>query len=105
MSKSIKKTVRVVIEKEIEVEIMPSMFGSMTEEQFIADWRRCLWEIEDMNEIITHAATMAACYGSGMEHDGLGLVGYHHMTYPRVPDVKFREISEDIEAEILAEEC
>lgn len=98
----LKKTIRVTIEKEIEVELMPSMFGDMSEEQFIAEWRKGLWKIEGMEDVIKHAACMAASFGSGMEHDGIGLVGYYHTTYPRVPDVKFREISLDIETEILS---
>jgi len=97
----LKKTVRVTIEKEIEIELMPSMFGDMTEEQFLAEWRKSLWQIEGMDDVIKQAAVMAACYGAGMTHDGLGLVDYDHATYPRVPDVKFREVSEDIETEIL----
>ena len=97
----IKKTVRVTIEKEIEIELMPSMFGDMTEEQFIAEWRKSLWEIKSMDDVVIHAAVMAASYGNGMTHAGIGLVDFHHATYPRVPDVKFREICEDIETEIL----
>lgn len=97
----IKKTVRVMIEKEIEIELMPSLLGPMSEEQFIAEWSTSLWPIESMDDVIKHAACMAANYGSGIEHDGLGLLGYHNMDYPRIPDVKFREISEDIETEFL----
>lgn len=97
----IKKTVRVTIEKEIEIELMPSMLGPMSTEQFIEEWQNSLWQIEGMDDVIKHAAVMAATFGGGVTHDGLGLVDYDHATHPRVPDVKFREISEDIETEIL----
>lgn len=98
---TIKKTVRVTIEKEIEVELTPAMFGPFTEAEFIAEWQKSLWPIEGMDDVVKHAALMAATYGSGYTLDGLGLIGFHDMTYPRVPDVKFREISEDTETEIL----
>ncbi len=97
----IKKTVRVTIEKEIEIELMPSMFIGMSKEEFIAEWKKGLFPVEGMDDIIEHAAAMAAEYGSGYELDGLGLIGYDHMTNPRIPDVKFREIYSDIETEIL----
>lgn len=97
----IKRTVRVTIEKEIEIEIMPSMFGGMTEEEYLADFRNGLWEVESMDDVVKYAARMAAYYGGGMQHDGLGLLDAHYSTHPRVPDVKFREISDESEEEIL----
>lgn len=96
----IKKTVRVTIEKEIEIELTPTFFGGMTEEQIIAEWNKSLWPIEGMDDVIEHAAVMAATYGDGYTLDGLGLIGNVHTTFPRIPDVKFREVYEDVEAEI-----
>ena len=98
---TIKKTVRVTIEKEIEIELTPTFFGDMSEEQIIAEWNKSLWPIEGMDDVIKFAAVMAATHGDGYSLDGLGLLGGMHTTYPRVPDVKFREIYEDIETEIL----
>lgn len=95
-----KKTVRVTIEKEIAIELMPSMFGDFTEEQFINQWRKGLWEIKGIDDVVKFAACMAAIYGEGT-HDGIGFLAYDHTTIPRVPDVKFNVINEDVETEIL----
>lgn len=97
---TIKKTVRVTIEKEIEIELTPTFFGEMTEEQIIAEWNKSLWPIESLDDVIKHAAVMAATYGDGHTLDGLGFIGGFHTTHPRVPDVKFREIYEEVETEI-----
>lgn len=97
----IKRTVRVTIEKEIEVELMPSMFGGMTEEEFLAEFRKGLWNVETIDDVAKYAARMAATVGSGVEHDGIGLLSYHYSSYPKEPDVKFREIIDECEEEIL----
>lgn len=97
----IKRTVRVVIEKEIEIELMPSMFGGMTEEEYLADFRKGLWDVDSIDDVVKYAARMAAYYGGGMQHDGLGLLDAHYSTHPRVPDVKFRDISDECEEELL----
>lgn len=99
--KPIKRTVRVTIEKEIEIELMPSLFGDMTEEEYLADFRKGLWYVESMDDVVKYAARTAAYYGGGGEHDGLGLLAADYSTHPRVPDVKFREISDESEEEIL----
>lgn len=98
---TIKKTVQVTIVKCLEIEIMPSMFGGMTEAEYLAEFRKSLWEVENMDDVIKFAARMAACYGAGVQHDGIGWVGYDTRATMPVPDVKFREIGEDIEEEIL----
>lgn len=98
---TIKRTVRVTIEKEFEIELPPTFFGSMTEKEYLAEFRKGLWAVESIDDVIKYAARMAAYYGGGMEHDGLGLLDSHHSTYPRVPDVKFRELMDESEEEIL----
>jgi len=98
---SIKRTVRVVIEKEIEIELMPTFFGSMTEEEYLAEFRNGLWNVESMDDAIKYAARMAATVGSGYEYDGLGLLSHYYSTNPRESDVKFREILDECEEEIL----
>lgn len=98
---SIKRIVKVTIEKEIEIELTPSMFGGMTEEEFIAQWRKSLWDIDSIDDVVTHAASLAADGGIGGLYDGLGLINNHDSTYPRVPDVKVRIIEENSDAEIL----
>lgn len=95
-----KCTVRVTIEKEIEVELTPSVFHNMTEQEYLDEFRKGLWHVDSMDDVVKYAAEMAACTGSGYNHDGLGLVAYDHTTYPRVPYVKFREIDSYVESEI-----
>ena len=97
----IKKTVRVTIVKELEIELMPSVFGDMTDEQYLAEFRKGLWDVENIDEVIKYAARMAACNHIGYEHDGIGLLDHSTSTYPRVPDVKVTEIDEEIEEEIV----
>lgn len=97
----IKKRVRVTIVKDLEIEIMPSMFGGMTEAQYIEEFRNGLWHVAGMDDVIKFAARMAAVYGAGSEHDGIGLIGYSETTHPRIPDVKFWNVDVDIEEEIL----
>lgn len=101
---TIKRIVKVTIEKEIEIEIMPSMLGDMTEESYLEEFRKGLWYVESMDDVIKFAARMAAYNGSG-ECDGIGLLGPYYSTYPRVPDVKFREISDECEEEFVMEQA
>lgn len=101
---SSKRTVLVTIEKELEIEFTPAVLNDMTEEQYLAVFRETLWDVESMDDVFEYAAEMAARYGSGFGHDGLGLVGEHYMTYPRAPDVKFRILNESIDKEITSPE-
>lgn len=97
---TIKRTVKVTIEKEIEVELMPSMFGGMTPEEYLAEFRKGLWHVDSMDDIAKYAAKTAALCEEG-HYEGLGLVGYSESTYPRVPDVKFKIIDDFTEATIV----
>lgn len=101
MTESIKRIVRVTIEKEIEIEIMPSMFGSMTEAEYLASFRSGLWHVESMDDVIKYAARMVAYHGGGYQHDGLGLLGNANNTYQTEPDVKFREVDDQCDEEII----
>ena len=96
---TIKRTILVTIEKEIEIELP----ADLATKESIAEWCNGLWKIESVDDIFKYAARMAAYHGGGMQHDGLGLLDYSHSTYPRVPDVKFRELSDECEEEILGE--
>ena len=98
---SVKKTVRVVIEKEVEIELMPSMFGDKSVDEYLKEFSSYMWEVESIDDIIKYAARMVAYYGDGNQHDGLGLIGYSDSNYPRVPDVKFKELSDECEEEII----
>lgn len=98
---TIKRLVRVTIEKDIEIEMMPGIFEGMTEDEFLVEFRKGLWEVESIEDVVKYAARMAAEHGGGMQHDGIGLLDYSHTTYPRVPDVKFRILAEEYDEDIL----
>lgn len=97
---NIVKTVRVTIEKEIKITITPKMFGPLTQEQYLAEFRKGLWEIDGMDDVIEYAARMAAEYGGGYSHDGLGKLGAEY----EKPDVIFDVLEEDIQTEIIDDE-
>lgn len=97
----IKRFARVTIEKYIEVEFPPEFFNGMTIDEYLAEFRKGLWPVESFDDVVKYAARVAAMDGAGQQHDGLGYVDYSHATYPRVPDVKFRVISDDCEEEII----
>lgn len=98
---SIKRTVRVTIEKEIEVELTPAMFGGMTQEEYLAEFRKGMWHVESIDDVVKYAARCAAYGPIGREEDGLGLVNDRDSTYPRKGDVLVHEIIDECECEIL----
>lgn len=97
-----KKKVRVTIIKEIEVELTPAVLGPLTEEEYLAEFNAGLFPVSSMDDVIKYAGEMAARYGGGYSHDGLGRVDYDHVTLPKAPDVKFRELDEDVEVELIS---
>lgn len=97
---TIKRTVRVTIEKEIEIELTPAMFGGMSVDEFLAEFSISLWNVESIDDVVKYAAILAADNGKGTEWDGIGLI--NDLDYPRPPDVKFNVVSEDINAEVMA---
>ena len=94
-----KRTVVVTITKEIEVELTPAVFGPLSVEQYLDEFRKGLWPVDGLDDVFKYAAEMAAHYGDGT-HDGLGLIGPHYSTYPRVPDVKFEVKEQSTESEL-----
>lgn len=99
-----KRTIRVTITKEIEIELTPAVFGPMTQAEYLESFRRGLWAIESIDDVFKYAAEMAAHHGGGYTHDGLGLLSEHFSEYPRKPDVKFRVLEEETETEIIESE-
>ncbi|RGE46984.1 hypothetical protein DZC30_00835 [Comamonas testosteroni] len=96
-----KRKVRVTITKEIEIELTPAVFGDLSQEQYLEEFRKGLWQIEGIEDVFKYAAEMAAHHGGGYQHDGLGLLSEHCSTHPRVPDVKFNVLEEDTESEFI----
>lgn len=95
------RTLKVTIEKEIKIELTDSMFGGMSHDEYVAEFKAGLWDIDGIDDIFKYAAEMAAMYGSGHDHDGLGLLSTSHSTYPRIPDVKFDELGLYVDIEFL----
>ncbi|MCB1900062.1 MAG: hypothetical protein KDH16_12270 [Rhodocyclaceae bacterium] len=98
---TIKRTVRVTIEKEIEVELTPAVFGRMTKDEYLAEFRKCLWHVDDIDDVVKYAARCAAYGPVGVQEYGLGLINDRDSNYPRKGDVLVHEISDDCECEIL----
>lgn len=101
MNEPMKRKVRVTITKEIEIELTPAVFGDLSQEQYLEEFRKGLWPVDDIEDVFTYAAEMAAHHGGGYTHDGLGLLSEHSSTYPRIPDVKFNVLEEDTESEFI----
>ena len=99
-----KRTVLVTITKEIEIEITPKMFGPMSEAEYLAAFSEGQFAVDGIDDVFKYAARMVAYHGGGIAHDGLGLVSSAHSTYPHEPDVKFRELSDESEEEIILKE-
>lgn len=98
---SIKRKVRVVIEKEIEVELTPEMFRGMTVNEYLDEFRQALWPVKGVDDVAKYAAQMAATGYTSMEVDGLGFLAGSHSGYLRKPDVVANEISSEISCEIV----
>ena len=100
---TMKKTVRVTITKDIEIELTPAVFGGMTEEEYLAEFRKGLWHVDSIDDVFKYAARCAAEGGIGRQEDGLGLINSPESNYPRRGDVLANEIDFDCEEEIISE--
>lgn len=92
LGKTMKKTVRVTIEKELEIDIPDELLTP----EHVAAFSQSMWEIEGPDELFGHAARQIAYYGAHFV-EGLGQCG--HTT----PDatVLFRELLDECEVEVL----
>ncbi len=93
-----KRKIRVIVEKEIEIEIMPSMFIGMTEQEYLDEFSRGFWKVDSMDDIFIFAAKVAAIHGRG-EEEGLGILEPKHMKDMCKADIYFDEIFGDVETE------
>jgi hypothetical protein len=101
---SVKMTVRVMIEKDIDVELTPALFDGMTHAEYLAEFRKGLWHVSGMDDVVKYAARCAANGGIGMEHDGLGLMSDPDANNLAKGNVLAREIQETCVCEILRDE-
>lgn len=98
---NIKRVVEVTIVKKIEIELMPSVFGKMTQEEYLNEFSKSLWEVDGIDDVVRYAARVVSDNGDGYQYDGIGLIGHSDSTYPRIPDVKYRVLDEYMEDEIV----
>lgn len=73
----------------------------MTLDEYLTEFRKGLWNVDSIDDVVKYAARMVASHGGGMQYDGLGLIDEKSSTYPRIPDVKFNEIYSECEEEII----
>lgn len=95
-----KKTIQVTIIKEIEIELTPAVFGKMTQEEYLAEFGKYFHQITGMDDVFKYAARMVAINGAG-DYEALGLTDSIHAVDQNALSVKFNEIAEEIEEEIL----
>lgn len=98
---TIKRKLRVTIEKDIEIEIMPSMFYGMSEEEYLKEFREGLWHVDGIDDVVKFAAKVAAVDGRGPTYDGIGRLEVKHMKDSEEAEVYFEVLSSDIEAEFI----
>jgi len=92
-----KALVRVTIEKEIEIEITEKLFGGLTEQEYLEEFRKGLWHVDSMIDVAKYAAIEAATGGRGLQLDGLGVLDHSDAD----PDVIFDIKDESIETEVI----
>lgn len=95
-----KYIVKVVIEKEIEIELMPSMFLGKSEKEYLEEFRKDLWDVATIEDVAMYAAKCAFDSRKDEHYDGIGLLAVARDDN-LIPDVKYRELMVDWEAEIL----
>lgn len=98
VTEPIKRRVRVNIEFEIDITLMPSMFGGKSVEQYLEEFRKGLWDVDDIDDVVRHAAHIAS-FNRDTEEDGIGTMS--HESSDKDTNVKYRIVSEETESEII----
>jgi len=89
-----KKTVRVTIEKELEIDIPDEMLTPEHVEAF----SKTMWEIEGPDELFGHVARQIAYYGA---HFVEGIGPCEHSSASDEETASFRELLDECEVEVL----
>ena len=90
-----KKTVRVTIEKEIEVEIPDSHLTP----EYLVVFSETMWDVEEPDDLFRYAARHIAYYGD-LFIEGLGEVNGHYAT-TEPGDIVYRELMDESEEDVL----
>lgn len=97
---AVKRRVRVTAEYEVDITFPAEFFSHYEQdhvEQYLADFRKGLWDVESIDDVAMYAARMAALNGGG-KYDGLGKLA---PDCSHDADVKFKIIDEDVDSEII----
>lgn len=94
--RTVKRTVKVVTEQVIEIE-MPESYGF---EQYLKDFGECLWKVDSIDDIFAYAAGRAANLGPG-DYEGIGYLNYQGCTVPQQGDVTFKVLDDDCEVTVM----
>lgn len=89
-----KKTVRVTIEKELEIDIPDEMLTP----EHVAAFSQTMWEINGPDELFGHAARQIAYYGA---HFVEGIGKCEHAPASDAETASFRELLDECETEVL----
>lgn len=97
-----KRTVRVTVEKTLEIELTPAVFGGLTEAEYLDAFRRQLWPVRDLGDVACYAAEVGANPALlGQESDGLGLVTDADVDSSKKGAVLIREIERRLTSEVI----
>lgn len=102
---AIKRKVRVTAEYEVEI-IFPSKFFAYYRdkgvenyvEEFLKDFRKGLWDVENIDDVAIYAARVAALDGDGV-YDGLGNLANNYSSGEA--DVRYSIVAEEFDGEII----
>lgn len=98
VTEPIKKRVNVTVEFEIDITLMPSLFAGLSVEQYLEEFRKGLWDVNDIDDVVKHAAALAT-FDKDTEEDGIGTMS--HEWSNKNTNVKYRIVSEETESEII----
>lgn len=99
MARKFKMTV--VTTKEIEITLNDSLFLGKTEAEYLKDFSKHMWAVNDLSEVADYAGRMIAEYDSG-NFDFLGIVAPSYTTKEDV-NVSVVLLSDDTDVEDLEE--
>lgn len=98
---ALKKRVLVTITHEIDIEIPEQFFDGMTEDQFIDEWSKGLWEIDSLDEVFKGAAVHIATRSDGIDLDGYGVIRHKDSSVLKDNEIRFDDDEPVYEVEFI----
>ena len=87
-----KKTVRVTIEKEIEIDV----YDDIASEEFLNSFSKVMWPVDSVDEIFEYIATRIAEYGNNFV-EGVGRASRSDES----AEIEYKVVYEDVCCDIL----